>query len=95
MLFTVSALSAKDLDPNLKSKLSSEIYTLIKDAKFEKVNNETFFVNFLVNAHGEILVTSTTNENVDDQIKSLLNYKKINVDGVKPYEVYTLPVTVK
>jgi GTP-sensing pleiotropic transcriptional regulator CodY len=95
VLFTVSALSAKGIDPSLKSILSKEISTLIKDVKFEKVANETIYVNFIVNAHGEILVTSTSDEKFDGLLKSTLNYKKISVNGVKPYEVYTLPITIK
>lgn len=94
-LFTVTALSAKEIDPIIKSKLSAEIHFMIKDLKFEDMSKEKFFVNFIVNPQGEILVTSTSNQKIDDTIKSVLNYRKVKVEGITPYEVYTLPVSVK
>lgn len=94
-LFTITTLSAKETDPILKTKLSTEIHSLIKDLRFEDMSKEKFFVNFIVNPQGEILVTSTSNQKIDDRIKSVLNYKKVKVEGITPYEVYTLPVSVK
>ena len=94
-LFAVTTLSAKEIDPIIKSKLSTEIHLMIKDLKFEDMSKEKFFVNFIVNLQGEILVTSTSNSKIDDRIKNVLNYKKVKVEGITPYEVYTLPVTVK
>lgn len=58
--------------------------------KGQKVN-----INFLINNRNEIIVLSTTNENFDNAIKEVLNYRKVSINELKPNTVYTLPVVFR
>lgn len=92
--FTVSFLSANDIDPATKSKLRAEVSKLLTDIEWDN-SKETILISFIVNSNNEVIVTTTNSKKYEDLIKSKMNYKKINVCDVKPYEVFTLPISVK
>ncbi len=52
-------------------------------------------ISFLVNGQNEIIVLSTNNQDLDQAIKSALNYQKISVSELEYNTVYTLPVSFK
>jgi hypothetical protein len=52
-------------------------------------------ISFLVNGQNEIIVLSTSNQDLDQAIKSALNYQKISVSELEYNTVYTLPVSFK
>jgi len=56
---------------------------------------KTVMVQFIINENSEILVLSTNDEYFDNQIKSHLNYKKIENQELKINMPYWLPVTFK
>ncbi|MBK8700785.1 MAG: hypothetical protein IPN29_15080 [Saprospiraceae bacterium] len=96
-LFTVSGYmaQAKDIDPNLTEKVRNEVAKHILKADWQNVGTKSFLVTFLINSNNEVIVSSTSDKALDEKIKNVLNYQKLNVDGVKPFELYTLPVTIK
>ena len=71
-----------------KMLISNNIMTSID--KDTKVN-----ISFLVNGQNEIIVLSTNNQDLDQAIKSALNYRKISVSELEYNTVYTLPVSFK
>lgn len=71
-----------------KMLISNNIMTAVD--KDTKVN-----ISFLVNGQNEIIVLSTNNQDLDQAIKSALNYQKISVSELEYNTVYTLPVSFK
>lgn len=51
-------------------------------------------ITFMVNHQNEIIVVSTSNVNLDNVIKSTLNYKKLDMSNLEYNVLYTLPVTI-
>ncbi|MFM2393847.1 MAG: hypothetical protein RLZZ546_1829 [Bacteroidota bacterium] len=92
--FTVSFLSANDIDPKAKTKLREEVSKLLSGVEWDK-SSETIMISFILTSNNEVVVTTTNNPKYEEIIKSKLNYKKVNVCDVKPYEVFTLPISVK
>ena len=48
----------------------------------------------MINKSSEIVVLTTDNEELDSTMKSLLNYKKLNVDPSLVNQTFYLPVTI-
>lgn len=74
--------------------VSTEIQTMIKklNLDFTKIDNSTINVKFMVNENNELVVISTGDSQLDQTIKSALNYKEVDTKGLKPYSVYIVPV---
>lgn len=53
----------------------------------------TFKISFIVNSNSELVVLSTNNRDLDDNVKSVLNYKKVAIDDLEFNKVYTLPIS--
>ncbi len=92
-LFTTSLAKANDTNPKNLKMLSQEIGKIISSANWDEAKK--FTITFMVTPQKEILVSGTSDESIDYQIKSLLNYKKLDVSGISPNEVFTLPVQIK
>lgn len=88
--------TASDLPSNVKP-VRTQIQSLLKGIEYDKfVNKETKFnLSFLINAQNEIMVVSTNNQNLDDVLKSTLNYKKISMNDLEYNKIYTIPVVIK
>jgi hypothetical protein len=57
---------------------------------------KTFTITFLLNSNNEIIVTSTSDKEVDSEVKSILNYKKINISSkIMTSELFTIPIKIK
>jgi hypothetical protein len=92
-LFTLSFAKANTIDPTSSEQLRCEISKIITSVDWSE--SKTFYINFIVTSQNEIIVTSTSDKTVDNQVKSLLNYKKLYTTGITPNEIFTLPVTIK
>ena len=53
------------------------------------------FDHLVVNSSGEVLVSSTSDKRARWQDQRPAELQKVSVEGLKPFEVYTLPVTLQ
>jgi hypothetical protein len=74
-----------------------QIQKLVSTIDFSTlIDKETLIqVDFMINSSNEIVVIGTNDANLDNVIKSSLNYKKLDVSLLKKNEVYTLPIRIK
>ena len=95
LTFSALVMNAKDIDPTLTERVRNEVAKHLMKADWQADGQKTFLITFVVNSSGEVLVSSTSDKELDGKNKDLLNYKKVSVEGLKPFEVYTLPVTLQ
>jgi hypothetical protein len=96
VLFTFSFFFAQaSSDPNKQSQLRSEIMKLLKNVEWNEFEQGTLKITFVITNNNEIIVSHTNDEEFDALIKSKLNYQKVKVDGIKPFEIFQIPITVK
>jgi len=85
-----SAYAPSEGDP---TSISSQLLELLEEIDISKLTEERkVFVDFMINAKGEILVLSTNDEDFDAAIKSRLNYKKLSNHFLQIDKTYTIPV---
>ncbi len=85
-----------DFAPESKPKaIVKEIKSMIQklDIDVKTLDSETIKVKFMVNESDELIVISTGNSELDNTIKTALNYREVSTDGLKPFKVYVVPVT--
>lgn len=58
-------------------------------------NELSLNVTFLVNNDNEIIILTTNDKEYDGTIKALLNYRKVETDGVKKNTVIAVPIKLK
>ena len=77
--------------------VSQQIRTLLTstDMGIDFDTELTFKISFIVNSNSEIVVLSTNNRDLDDSVKSALNYKKVAIEDLEFNKVYTLPISLK
>lgn len=63
------------------------------DLDTKLIENATLKIKFMVNENDELIIISTGDSNLDSIIKNALNYKEVNTKGLRPYQVYIVPVT--
>ncbi len=95
-LFLIS-LTASATDFKTIQSETKQIQNILQRTDFTDIitNTTTVKVNFIVNSHDEIIIVSTDNESLDQIIKDVLNYKKLDITVLKRNEIYTLPITIK
>ena len=100
-VFSVAA-SDNDNDKDKKSKvnttLRSEIVSLLGDRIPVEIKKESSAkVSFIVNRNNELVVISVDSKiyELKSFLKNKLNYKKLNVKGVKKGEIYRMPIKIK
>ena len=76
---------------------NTQIKTYLKAIDFNAlVKKETkVMISFMVNAQNEVMVVSTNNADLDNIIKSTLNYKKLAMKTLEYNKVYTVPVLIQ
>lgn len=84
--------------PELRStpvSVTKDIRQMIKklDLDTKLIENATLKIKFMVNENDELIIISTGDSNLDSIIKNALNYKEVNTKGLRPYQVYIVPVT--
>jgi len=73
-----------------------QISKLLKGMEVENVENtKTIYVDFMLNDKAEIIVVSTSDKDLDDTLKSKLNYKKIEAPQLDRFKKYTIPVKIE
>jgi len=72
----------------------TEIMNSLSDFKELKLNEvpDKVLVDFILNENGEIIVLSTSHAQLDEWLKSRLNYVKIGLKELNPIIKYTLPI---
>ena len=95
--FAASAMAAPTYDKSGNSTLSvtKDIQSIIKklDLDYSKIDDTTIKIKFMINNNDELVVLDTGDSKLDDTIKSALNYREVNSDGLKHFSVYVVPVT--
>jgi hypothetical protein len=91
-MLTIQLVKANTIDPTINERLRVEIAKLMSDVKWE--DSKKFNISFIVTKNNEIVVTSTSDASIDEEVKALLNYKKLDITGITPNEIFVLPVTI-
>ena len=60
----------------------------------ENLDEGMIYIDFMLNDKSEIIVLSTSNENLDLTLKSVLNYKTLKSSELDYYKKYTVPVRI-
>jgi len=92
MFVNVYATPTTTIDP--QASLEKQIAKLVSNSDYwGNVKKDVVFkINFTINSQGEIIVLSTDNQELDNAAKSLLNYKKVDVDPQFYNKIFILPV---
>ena len=97
-LLITGGLFASSVDEHVNNaaekSISAEIHNMIKklDIDFEELDNQTIKVKFMVNENSELIIVSTGDSDIDSTIKSALNYKEVETDGIKRYSLYAVNI---
>jgi hypothetical protein len=98
-LFNSFSMNASEIkSPTINKELRSEIITILGSKIPLKLKKEsTAVISFVMNNKNELVVLSVDSkfEDVSSFIKNKLNYKRINLKGVKKGAVYTLSLKIK
>lgn len=99
-LASVFSSHANEIKPPLKNteNLRSEIISILGNkAPFSIDQTIKAEVVFTVTDANELVVISVNSDSIEfnSYVKNKLNYKKIQIKGLKTRSFYTLPVTVK
>lgn len=96
-LLLTTASFANDISSTTLDDLRSEIATHLSKLDLSDIEQETITmkVKFLVNDDNEVIVLSVDDKEFDTTIKSKLNYKKLDTEGVAKNTVIAVPVTFK
>lgn len=80
-----------------KSDVRSDIKKMIQcmDLDYSNYDTESIKIKFMVNENDEIIVVSIGDSALEYLIKNALNYKEVNTEGLKPYSIYSVQVTLK
>jgi hypothetical protein len=95
-LAMIVSMGLANTKPDLKKTETVQIQNYLEKLEFNKfLKNETKVeINFMINKTNEIIIISTNNLELDEIIKSGLNYKSIDVSNLEYNKEYTLPVHV-
>ena len=85
---------ASSVDAKPSKTVTKEIKTLIEklNLDYEKLDEETVRIKFMVNENGEMIVISTEESRLDKTLKAALNYHKLESKELTPYSLYIVPV---
>lgn len=78
-------------------ELRAEIVSILGDEVVMEIKKTTKAeISFIVNKQNEIVIVSVdcNSNEFNSFVKSKLNYKKINVTGIKKGEIYIVPVKI-
>ncbi|MBT8191290.1 MAG: hypothetical protein HKN67_00685 [Saprospiraceae bacterium] len=92
---TTTAFSASTYDEGPNS-VNKQFQKLLKGLKFENIeNSQTVYVDFMINEKSEIIVLSTNSKDMDNSLKSRLNYKTLEAENLDLFTRYTVPISFK
>ena len=99
MLFSTGGLLANDLDGvNPTKTLTTQISKLLSTNNLtENEVDVKAQVRFTINKNREIVILSvdTDNKEVEEFVKSRLNYKKVDMSQYVEGRLYTMPVRIR
>ena len=80
--------------PKASHTAIQEIHNAISllDIDYRKYSGTEIMVKFMINESDELIILSTGDSDLDQSIKSSLNYKSVKSNELKAYKVYILPV---
>ncbi len=92
----IVSMGISSTKPELKKTESVQIQNYLEKLEFNKLlkKEAKVEINFMINKVNEIIIISTNNPELDEIIKSGLNYKFIDVSNLEYNKEYTLPVLV-
>lgn len=95
--FSFFAMASTTNTEPVKS-MQKQLSELIKKSNFyksHKVQEVKIIVRFTFNDDNEIVVISTDNEDYDESIKAVMNYKALELDEDLSSRVFILPIRVE
>jgi len=94
-LFAFSSFANGPVDKKPES-INKQLSKLLKGIEHDVAEDtKTIYVDFMINDKAEIIVVSTSDKNLDQALKSKLNYKKLEAPQLNVFEKYTAPVKFK
>jgi hypothetical protein len=97
---TASATDAAPSNKKANEAFRSKIVSLIGSeapSYLTEGKDVTAKLSLMLNNQNQVIVVSVNSKsgNVEEYVKSKLNYQKINVKGLKKGEIYHVPLTIK
>lgn len=92
--FVSSATFAVESVAKDPTSVNEQIYKLLEGMDIENLDEGMIYIDFMLNDKSEIIVLSTSNENLDLTLKSVLNYKTLKSSELDYYKKYTVPVRI-
>ena len=94
-LFSFTSLTANTPIEKTKTSLSKVFQKHLKNVNLDdyQIKDKRILVDFMVNERAEIIILSTSNKELDETIKSKLNYKTVDAGNLEYFKKYTVPVT--
>ncbi|WP_405606172.1 hypothetical protein [Polaribacter sp. Asnod1-A03] len=96
-LSTVFSMNATEKDNPKSKELRTEIISFLGDnISLELEETTTAEVSFIINNNNEIVIISVSSDIIElnDILKSRLNYKKVDVKNALKGEIYKMPITI-
>lgn len=76
------------------TSVNEQIHKILKGVDMESLDEDMIYIDFMLNDKAEIIVLSTSSENLDLTLKSVLNYKTLKSSELDFYKKYTVPVRI-
>lgn len=92
--FVSSSTFAVESVANDPNSFHKQIHQLLKNVDLENNEEKVVYIDFMLNDKAEIIILSTTDENMDLTLKSALNYKVIKTNELSYFKRYTVPVRI-
>ncbi|MHB0756140.1 hypothetical protein [Polaribacter sp. M15] len=95
---TFSANATEKKPSKITTQLRTELVAMLGNKVQVQLQESTSGeISFMVNNKNEIVIISVDSKvkEFNTMVKSKLNYKKVNVKGVKKGEIYKIPVKLK
>ncbi len=95
-LSLVTVFTSANTKPNVVKSENAQIKSYLEKIEFNKVIQKSTKVNidFMINDANEIIVMGTSDEKLNNLIKSGLDHKSIDVTLLKRNALYIIPVNV-
>ncbi len=91
-------LTASTTPSETVDSMEKQLTEMIQNSKFYKtveLEDATIMVKFTINEDNEVIVLSTDSYDYDSKIKSLLNYRNLDLDENITSKVFILPIRLE
>lgn len=96
-LSTIFSADAAEINPSETKELRTEIVSILGNKiSIELQKSGSAEISFMINNQNEIVIISVTSDinELNAFIKKKLNYKKVDVRGMKKGEIYKIPLKI-